>query len=371
LVDGQVDGFVVNGRDVTGRVLADADLARRAGFDELAAGVAQRALDLGPTTFVERLTDVTAALGRMLRADMCFVDVVEDGYLRNIAKWAAPGQPASSFALEPVLLDSLPEWRDHLLGLRPLVVDNTSSPDYFRPDRETPADVLSTAYVACPLTAHGLLCGVLGVSMTGGARTWTHDETALVHAFAVTIGSVLQWHRAGHLLRESEERLQRLVRIDGLTGLANRLALRETLDAIEHEEGERPPITVMVIDLDQFKVANDRHGHDVGDDLLCRLAARFAGVVPEAALLARTGGDEFVVIAPGLTEEEMLALADQIVGAASVPVVAGDEQFVVGASVGIVTVPPDGGLVRDSLRLADQAMYEAKRLGGSRWQFSR
>ena len=93
LVDGQVDGFVVNGRDVTGRVLADAALARRAGFDELAAGVAQRALDLGPAAFIERLTDVTSALGRMLRTQQCYVDVVEDGYLRNIANWSAPGQP--------------------------------------------------------------------------------------------------------------------------------------------------------------------------------------------------------------------------------------------------------------------------------------
>ncbi len=66
LVDGQLEGFVVNGRDVTGRVLADAAFARRAGFDELAASVAQRALDLGPAAFVERLSDVTAALGRML-----------------------------------------------------------------------------------------------------------------------------------------------------------------------------------------------------------------------------------------------------------------------------------------------------------------
>ena len=73
----------------------------------------------------------------------------------------------------------------------------------------------------------------------------------------------------------------------------------------------------MVIDLDQFKEANDRHGHDVGDSLLCGLAARFAAVVPESALLARTGGDEFVVIAPGLDEHAVKALADQIVAAAS------------------------------------------------------
>jgi diguanylate cyclase (GGDEF)-like protein len=307
----------------------------------------------------------------MLRTDMCFIDVYEDGYLLNIANWAAPGHPASTFAIEPLLLDSLPEWRDHLLGLRPLVVDSTLSSDYLAPDGQAPVNVMSTAYVACPLTAHGLLCGVLGVSMTGGPRTWTHDETALVHAFAVTIGSVLQWQRAGRLLRESEERLQRLVRIDGLTGLANRLALRETLDAIERDEVERPPITVMVIDLDQFKEANDRHGHDVGDDLLCRLAARFDEVVPGSALLARTGGDEFVVIAPGLDDMAVRTLADQIVAAASALVEAGNEEFVVGASVGIVTVPTDGGPLRDSLRLADQAMYEAKRLGGARWQFSR
>jgi diguanylate cyclase (GGDEF)-like protein/PAS domain S-box-containing protein len=368
LVDGPVDGFVVNGRDVTGRVLADTALARRAGFDELAARVAQRALDLGPAAFIERLTDVTSALGRMLRTQQCYVDVVEDGYLRNIADWSAPGQPASTFLVEPTLLDSLPEWRDRLLGLRPLVVDDTASPAYLQSDGHTAADGTSTAYIGCPLTAHGKLCGVLGVSMTGGARTWSHDETALVQALAATIGNVLQWHRADHLLRESEERLQRLVRIDGLTGLGNRLALRETLDAIERDERGHHPITTMVIDLDQFKEANDRHGHDVGDGLLCALAARFAALVPESALLARTGGDEFILIAPGLDDHAIEVLADQIVAAASALVEVGDHRFFVGASVGIVTVPPDGGPLREALRLADRAMYEAKRSGGSRWQ---
>jgi diguanylate cyclase (GGDEF)-like protein/PAS domain S-box-containing protein len=371
LVDGQLEGFVVNGRDVTGRVLADAAFARRAGFDELAAGIAQRALDLGPAAFVDRLGDVTAALGRMIRSDVCFVDVVEDGYLRNIASWSAPGRPASTFGVEPVLLDSMPEWRDHLLGLRPVVVDNTLSPDYLEPDGQPSADDRSIAYIACPLAAHGLLCGVLGVSMTTGARAWSHDETALVRAFAVTIGSVMQWQKADRLRRESEERLQRLVRTDGLTGLANRLALREMLDSIDSSHDVRPPVAAMVIDLDQFKEANDRRGHDIGDDLLCRLAARFDAVVPEAAMLARTGGDEFVVIALGLDVAAVGDLADRIVAAAGATIEAGDEQIVIGASVGIVMVPSTGGPVRDSLVLADRAMYEAKRLGGGRWELSR
>jgi diguanylate cyclase (GGDEF)-like protein/PAS domain S-box-containing protein len=370
LVDGQLEGFVVNGRDVTSRVLADADLARRAGFDELAAGVAQRALDLGPAAFVERLGDVTAALGRMLRTDICFIDVVEDGYLRAIASWAAPGQPASTFAVEPVLLDSMPEWRDHLLGLRPLVVNNTLSPDYLQPDGQTPSDVMSIAYIACPLTAHGLLCGVLGVSMTRGARVWSHDETALVHTLAVTIGSVLQWHSADRLLRESEERLQRVVRIDALTGLANRLVLRETIDAIE-SNGERPTVAALVIGLDRFKEANDRYGHVIGDDVLCRLAARFDAIVPEGALLARTGEDEFVVIAVALDETAATAMAAQLVAAACMPVQAGDEMFEIGASLGIAMVPTDGGPLRDGLGLADEAMYEARRLGGRGWHLGR
>lgn len=370
LVDGQLDGFVVNGRDVTGRVLADSDLARRAGFDELAAGVAQRALDLGPAAFVERLSDVTAALGRMLRADVCFVDTVENGYLRAIASWSAPGQPASTFAVEPVLLDSMPEWRDHLLGLRPLVVNNTLSPDYLQPDGQNPSDVMSIAYVACPLTAHGLLCGVLGVSMTTGERSWSHDETALVHALAVTIGSVLQWQRADRLLRESEERLQRLVRVDALTGLANRLVLRETIDALE---SSRALLTVsaLVMGLDRFEEANNRYGHDIGDDVVCRLAARFDAIVPEGALLARTGEDEFVVMAVGLDETAATAMAAQLVAAAGTLVQAGDEMFEIGASVGIAMVPPGGGPLRDGLAAADQAMYEAKRLGGRRWHLGR
>jgi diguanylate cyclase (GGDEF)-like protein len=154
---------------------------------------------------------------------------------------------------------------------------------------------------------------------------------------------------------------------DALTGLANRQLFTDRLEhAIAHAKRQNRTLPLLFVDLDKFKPINDTHGHEVGDLVLKEVAMRLLEQVRDSDTVARLGGDEFVVLMEPYGERYGAeALAHRIVRSLSQAInVAGRECFI-GASVGVGLMPPEL-LDRDELiKLADEAMYDAKRKGGN------
>jgi diguanylate cyclase (GGDEF)-like protein/PAS domain S-box-containing protein len=182
----------------------------------------------------------------------------------------------------------------------------------------------------------------------------------------------------GALLRDisvrkrEAERIQYLARVDTLTGLANRHALREHLDAALMEaELEQGELAVLVLDLDKFKDVNDTLGHTRGDDLLRAVAERLQGLVGERGLVARLGGDEFAVImsdAHVMTPASMLA--DRICQTFTNQTFAlHGRQMQIRCSLGISLYPRDTTSPEQLLSNADLALYRAKAEGEGKWRF--
>jgi diguanylate cyclase (GGDEF)-like protein len=170
--------------------------------------------------------------------------------------------------------------------------------------------------------------------------------------------------------RNSEKQIAFLAHHDALTGLANRVQLREQIETSlkRADRGER--FSVLCVDLDQFKVVNDTLGHSVGDALLCAVSKRLRELVRESDLVSRTGGDEFSVVQSGVEAPlAASALASRIVEVLSVPFDLGDHQVVIGASVGIAIAPDDGNDPDQLLKNADMALYRAKDDGRGRFHF--
>jgi diguanylate cyclase (GGDEF)-like protein len=171
--------------------------------------------------------------------------------------------------------------------------------------------------------------------------------------------------------RNSEQQIAFLAHHDALTGLANRVQLREHIATSLKHLGRGKKLAVLCLDLDKFKDVNDTLGHSVGDSLLCAVSRRLRDIVRDSDLVSRTGGDEFSIVQSGVEPPAAAsaALAGRVVEALSVPFDLGDHHVVIGASVGVAIAPDDGHDVDQLLKNADMALYRAKDDGRGRFHF--
>ena len=190
-------------------------------------------------------------------------------------------------------------------------------------------------------------------------------------AGATSLGVVLAvgaltaaWVRTTLAVREvvqlSDSRRQS--RTDALTGLPNRRAFYELLEAAETGPPERPgsdPAIVILVVLDRFKEINDAVGHQLGDQLLREVSRRFAAEVPAGGSIARLGGDEMALFVPGMCVEQACLLSQRLLDTLIAPVALQDMSLHLGASIGITAVAGGAGVSRVLAR-ADLAMYRAK-----------
>jgi diguanylate cyclase (GGDEF)-like protein/PAS domain S-box-containing protein len=160
--------------------------------------------------------------------------------------------------------------------------------------------------------------------------------------------------------RRTAERLQWAATHDDLTGLPNRTELIARVDAIL-QDADVGDVSLLFIDLDNFKSVNDSLGHGIGDTLLTAMSVRLRAVVGAEAVLARFGGDEFIVVLTGGVDA--LATAERVREAMREAVVVDGTELFVAASIGVSTNDRAGVSAADLLRDADAAMYRAKARG--------
>jgi diguanylate cyclase (GGDEF)-like protein len=187
----------------------------------------------------------------------------------------------------------------------------------------------------------------------------------------LSTGGVVTIHADVTEKRNSEKQIEFLAHHDALTGLANRVQLREHIERTLEQVKRGGKASVLCLDLDNFKTINDTLGHSVGDALLCAVATRLRDLVRDIDMVSRTGGDEFSIVQSG-AEPPMAAcsaLAARIVESLSVPFDLGDHNVVIGASVGIAIAPDDGDNADQLLKNADMALYRAKEDGRGRFHF--
>jgi diguanylate cyclase (GGDEF)-like protein len=210
------------------------------------------------------------------------------------------------------------------------------------------------AFVCVPLLAHDRVVGTLNVYRAGADVAFTVAEVALVERFATM--AALAYEAARH-----REELRRQAATDGLTGLLNHRGSQERLRReIAASEAAGRPLSVAVLDLDHFKRINDSYGHAEGDKALAAAAAKLRSVVRDGDAVGRLGGEEFVLVLPGVAGEAGTDAAERA-RAALGEVLVGRRPLE--ASAGVATFPDDAGEAADLLERADSALYAAKHAG--------
>ena len=171
--------------------------------------------------------------------------------------------------------------------------------------------------------------------------------------------------------KDSEARVEQMAYHDALTGLSNRVDLRNRLEqAVQQAKRHSRSLAIHYIDLDRFKVVNDSLGHAAGDELLQAVARRLESCLRVSDTAARIGGDEFAVLQQGITDLDGAAtLASKILGAMAEPFQLSGRDTRISSSIGISVFPLDSNKPEELLRNADMAMYLAKNEGRNNFQF--
>jgi diguanylate cyclase len=190
-----------------------------------------------------------------------------------------------------------------------------------------------------------------------------------ITGFALLAAFVLRYmRRTAAAIAAGESRLRHLAMHDPLCGLPNRIFFSERLEAVIDEvRGGTAPAAVFYIDLDHFKDVNDTLGHHVGDELIRNVTLRLSHTLRGGDLVARLGGDEFAVISSIAGDsEQMMGLAQRIIGAICAPYIINSQSIIIGASIGIAVIDEKCGTATDIMRYADMALYRAKNEGRNR-----
>ena len=162
-------------------------------------------------------------------------------------------------------------------------------------------------------------------------------------------------------------KFERLARYDSLTGVENRMAMQMRLrDLFDNRISDADQTAVLWMDLDRFKEINDTLGHIVGDQLLCQVAERLTRALDRRGHVARFGGDEFVLICPGVSRIQAEVIAGDITRILAGDFEVGGHHLTISASMGIAVAPEDGADGDELLQHADLALYKAKHAGRNR-----
>jgi len=249
-------------------------------------------------------------------------------------------------------------------GEAQLVENVRADPDYVAGNEAVEAEYI------VPLRASGRILGVLNLESTR-ADTFTPYVRQVFDNLAAQLAGAVHLSNLNRQLEQANQELERLSTLDGLTGVANR---RHFDTALRREwrraARDHSPLTVMLADLDHFKPLNDARGHPHGDFCLKRVAETLGSALRRTGdTVARYGGEEFALILPGTGGAEALARAEALRGAVAalrLPHGGVADHPWVTISIGVATGRADELDAEALLRLADAALYGAKRAGRDR-----
>ncbi|MDQ3106295.1 MAG: sensor domain-containing diguanylate cyclase, partial [Actinomycetota bacterium] len=222
------------------------------------------------------------------------------------------------------------------------------------------------AAMAVPVVSDGRLFGVIAVygrSIGGSFRPEdVHTLQTLARQTEVAIGNVFL-----------HDETRRQARTDGTTGLWNRREFElRCLDSVKEATRFEEPFGVILVDIDDFKLVNDRYDHSTGDAALIWMASRLSEATREIDVVARWGGEEFIVLLPRAGVDETATVAERIrATVAAEPMVDGKKVIELTVSIGMAVHPQDGTTADALFKAADAALLRAKKLGKNRVERAR
>lgn len=351
--------------------LSHKELAWQARANELLADLSLQFLKLQPGEVNQALADVGRQIAELFAVERVALLEIKEQQLCYRSVWSRRGDPQASRYID---ISELNRFSEQLNSRQMMVVEDVET---LRPEADAEYRLLkqlqlrSLALFAIT-DGHDLL-GVLSLSNGQSPQPWPQSRRAMLTQFAAALNELLVRERRDlqmlGLQRELlglNHKLKQLSETDELTGLANRRPFTESLARLLASEEAG---ALIMLDVDHFKAFNDSFGHPAGDSVLQRLAQTMQKALPESALLARVGGEEFALVLPGVDRRQAKDLAETLLNRVRALQIshAASPAGIVTISIGLALLPRDELDLSEVIRVADKALYQAKHLGRNTW----
>ncbi len=349
--NGIVDGIVLIALDITGRKQAELLLNYQLGVEKIIADISSYLANLPSKQIGEGINEVLKIAGEFLQADRGYVfQFSEDMNARTMThEWCAKDVEPLKEELQEQSMDELAWWKSKLEA-RDWI--NVSSIKELPPEAEGEKKEIEAQEVksfhCVPLVIEGALFGAFGFAVIKENRNWADEHTKLLSVVAELIANAFARYAA--YLEISYMSFH-----DQLTGLYNRHFLKEEMNRVDNPD--HYPLSIIVADLNGLKLVNDTYGHIMGDELLQKAASILKQSCREKDIIARWGGDEFIILLPGTSKKKAKVIQKRIVDNCSGQY-AGDVP--VSIAVGVACKNNTANGLHEILKKAEDSMYTQK-----------
>lgn len=343
-----------------------AELSFQAGFQRLIARLSAEFINVGFNTIDPCIEELLKGIGEFFEVDRAYLYFFSEDYklMSNTHEWCRQGVPAFIDTQQAVQIEDFHWWHEQINGMvvsnRVVFLEDTDALPADSAERALLEEQGVSSMICTPVRVGGKVTGFFGVDSIR-LRNWREDQADLMIIVSGLLSGALQRSRL------EEELMNQSIR-DPLTGLHNRRYLMPRLEEMlgrYHRLGER--FALAIFDIDHFKAINDAIGHLGGDYVLQRFADILTRQSRPMDVVARFGGEEFIVLFSAVDSADIRKLALRVLEAVrGEPFNFGGQTFPVTVSAGVATIDEsvEGPLTSDSLiSLADQRLYEAKEAG--------
>ncbi len=339
-------------------------LQRRLLFERLLTEASAALIRSASEQLDDTIVAMLGSIGAFFGVDRAYVFLINDaaGTQSNTHEWVSAGISNEAHNLQDVPLATFPWLLEQLRADHVFRVERVADlpPQAISERTEFEREGIQSILIV-PLWLGPRLHGFVGFDAVRSQVEWGEHYVIGLRLMAQMLASALD-------ARTLSMRLHDQAFHDALTGLPNRKLLEDRFEQASrrmHRHGGS--MVVAVVDIDNFKQVNDRHGHAVGDALLCEVGHRLQAAVRDSDTVARLGGDEFVVLADCGGAGCLAQLADRLVATCASPLQVDGLALQVGLSIGLVLDLPRQDGLDGLIRQADAAMYRAKAEGKNRW----
>ncbi len=367
--DEQIVEYQAVGRDITQRKKAEELLAQEAKRSLILAQITQHiheSLDLNII-----LETVAKEINQFLPVERIIIAKVENSQILDILLESVQTGTNLSCALEKNVSKSK-KYLSQLIARNNIGWEDISTTGTLFDSLSSEENTNNCSIFCLPIIVEKQFWGLISVEQGSDERVWQNQDKELLIQISLQLAIAIKQAELYHKLELANQKLEKLAVIDGLTGIANR---RKFDDYIQSEwlrsAREKAPLSLILCDIDHFKLYNDTYGHQAGDRCLRDVAQAIKKVVKRPAdLAARYGGEELAVILPNTTPEGAKQLAHQIclqVQSLHIPHIVSPVDLYVTLSLGVAgCIPNHQDSPQALIAAADYNLYKAKELGRNR-----